>query len=166
MGLHPDGGGLYLQVTKSKDGKTINKSWVFRFTRDGKERRMGLGSLNTFGLGEAREKAAECRKQLDAGHDPIEQRDAERASRLGATSKSKTFEQCAVAYIAASISQPGDFDRPMASLVPGRPAALPSGLDIDAKHRDRSPPLWALCRCDGGAVGQAAARARRPEPHR
>jgi integrase len=99
-GLHPDGGGLYLQVTISKNGH-LNKSWVFRFARDGRERRMGLGSLNTFGLGEARERAAECRKRLEAGKDPIEERDAERTERKAPASESLTLEQCAIAYIAA-----------------------------------------------------------------
>jgi hypothetical protein len=101
VGLHPDGGGLSLQVTKSKDGKHLNKSWVFRFAQKGHERRMGLGSLNTIGLGEARDAAEAARKLLLAGQDPIEQRDTERAAQQGTVSKSKTFEQCAVAYIAA-----------------------------------------------------------------
>jgi integrase len=99
VGLHPDGGGLYLQVTASKDG-SLNKSWVFRFARDGRERRMGLGSLSTFGLGEARDKAAECRKRLDADEDPIEARNAERSQRVS-PSVSMTFERCAIAYMAA-----------------------------------------------------------------
>jgi hypothetical protein len=62
---------------------------------------MGLGSLNAIGLGEAREKAAECRKQLDAGKDPIEARDAARAEREAPVSDSMTFERCATLYIAA-----------------------------------------------------------------
>jgi integrase len=98
-GLHPDGGGLYLQVTAGKDGH-LNKSWVFRFSVNGRERRMGLGSLQTFGLGEARDRAAECRRRLDAGKDPIEMRDSERAEQQAPVSKSKTFEQCTIDYIA------------------------------------------------------------------
>jgi hypothetical protein len=35
----------------------LNKSWVFRFALNGHKRRMGLGSLHTYGLGEARERA-------------------------------------------------------------------------------------------------------------
>jgi hypothetical protein len=49
-GIYPDGGGLYLQVTESKTSDQINKSWLFRFARGAKERRMGLGSLYTRGL--------------------------------------------------------------------------------------------------------------------
>ena len=40
---------------------------------------MGPGSLSTFGLAEARTKAAECRKLTYEGIDPIEVRRAERA---------------------------------------------------------------------------------------
>jgi hypothetical protein len=43
-GLYNDGLGLHLQVTVGKDDR-INKSWLLRFKRNGKERRMGLGSL-------------------------------------------------------------------------------------------------------------------------
>jgi hypothetical protein len=46
-GRYLDGGGLYLQVTLSKDGKQLNKSWMFQFKRGGRERQMGLGSLQT-----------------------------------------------------------------------------------------------------------------------
>ena len=56
-GLYPDGGNLYLQV-----GPTGGKSWLFRFTRSGKTRDMGLGAVNAVSLKEAREKARECRR--------------------------------------------------------------------------------------------------------
>ena len=50
--FYGDGGGLYLQVSQYG-----TKSWVFRFKRNGKPRDMGLGSINTFTLKEARERA-------------------------------------------------------------------------------------------------------------
>ena len=52
-GVHPDGGGLYLQVTIGADG-TPRKSWFFRFTspETHKERLMGLGSLSYVSLAE------------------------------------------------------------------------------------------------------------------
>lgn len=99
-GLHPDGGGLYLQVTVGKDG-TINKSWLFRFTLRGKERRMGLGSFNTVGLGDARDKAREARALVLRGRDPIEERDVRRGNQADQKSKTVTFEWCAVRYMAA-----------------------------------------------------------------
>jgi hypothetical protein len=83
VGLQADGGGLLLQCTLGTDGH-INRSWVFRFTRDGRERRMGLGKFRGDGakddvtLAKAREKAAQCRQLLADGIDPISHRDAER----------------------------------------------------------------------------------------
>lgn len=73
-GYHADGGGLYLLVTPAGSA-----SWVFRFTRQGRKREMGLGSAQTFTLAEARERAREARKVLAEGLDPIENRRAARA---------------------------------------------------------------------------------------
>jgi integrase len=98
--MHADGGGLYLQVTTSKDGKQINKSWLLRFTLTGRERQMGLGSLNTIGLSEAREEAERCRKLLKQGRDPIEARNAKHAAQQTQKAKSVTFESCATRYMA------------------------------------------------------------------
>src|SRR5947199_10464927 len=59
-GLHGDGGGLWLQVTPNRRGR----SWVFRYRFNGRDREMGLGSLDTIGLADAREYATQCRKSL------------------------------------------------------------------------------------------------------
>jgi integrase len=103
VGMHADGGGLYLQVTASKNAKQLNKSWlfVFRSPLTGKRREMGLGSLDIIGLGEARDAAVEASKLILAGKDPIDERNAERLARQDASSKAETFERCATAYIAA-----------------------------------------------------------------
>ena len=93
-GLLSDGGGLYLCVAPGG-----SKSWVLRFTLGSRQRRMGLGSLNTFSLREAREKARECRKLVDQGIDPIDQRRSERA--IVATKRTMTFRDAALAYIEA-----------------------------------------------------------------
>jgi integrase len=98
-GLHHDGGGLYLQVTTGKDG-TNNKSWLFRFKLNGKPRWMGLGSIHTIGLGDARDAADAARKLVLAGKDPVAERNVERARREPAP-ESMTFERCAVLYMAA-----------------------------------------------------------------
>ena len=95
-GYYADGAGLWLQVTPSG-----TKSWIFRFMLNGRAREMGLGSLNTFGLAEARAKAADCRKLLHDGIDPIEARNAARAVADLASAKTLTFDQCADAYIAS-----------------------------------------------------------------
>src|SRR5260370_14495868 len=100
-GMHAGGGGLYLQVTAGKAEGQRNKSWLFRFALGGRERQMGLGSLNTVGLAEARDAAEQCRKLLKEGKDPIEVRDAERAAKQVTKAKSVTFDLCALAYMAA-----------------------------------------------------------------
>ena len=60
-GVYADGGGLLLQVSTGRDGK-VNRSWLFRYTTNARTRDMGLGSLITVSLSEAREAALQCRK--------------------------------------------------------------------------------------------------------
>lgn len=88
-GYHADGGGLYLKIDASK-------RWVFRFTRAGKPREMGLGPVHTVSLAEARQAAREARQDMLAGADPIEKRAAQRAAQAAV----QTFEKAAAAYIA------------------------------------------------------------------
>jgi integrase len=95
-GYYGDGGGLFLQVSKYR-----TKSWVFRFKASGRLREMGLGSLDTYGLSEARERARQCRKLRDEGKDPIEERRAERMQAKLDAAKAMTFAMCAERYIAA-----------------------------------------------------------------
>lgn len=95
-GLYPDGGNLYLQVSEAG-----TKSWIFRYMINKKARSMGLGALHTISLADARIKAADCRKLLDIGIDPIQARASEEAKKKLADSRSKTFEDCATAYIDA-----------------------------------------------------------------
>jgi integrase len=96
--LHADGGGLYLQVTPASAG--TSKSWIYRYaSAAGKERFMGLGSLDTVGLADAREKAADCRKLREQGKDPIDEREAQRGSAAVERAKAMTFDQCAEHYI-------------------------------------------------------------------
>jgi Arm DNA-binding domain len=99
-GMYADGAGLYLQVT-GNGNERVAKSRIFRFTRRGRAREMGLGSLSTFGLADARPKAAECRRLVYEGVDPIEARRAERAKATLETAKSLTFEECTEQYLAA-----------------------------------------------------------------
>lgn len=88
-GYHPDGGGLYLQVSA-----TGTKSWVLRYKIMGKARDMGLGSAAVVTLQEARHAALEAKKALAAGKDPIRQRRAAQAQGM-------TFGEAADAYIAS-----------------------------------------------------------------
>lgn len=98
-GMYPDGAGLYLQVTGDGEER-VAKSWILRFMVRGRAREMGLGSVTALGLGEAREKAAECRKLLLAGIDPIEARKEVRSKASLEAAKALTFDECAKQYIA------------------------------------------------------------------
>jgi integrase len=99
-GMRCDGGGLWIQITEAKDG-SANRSWVLRYTINGVRHHMGLGSLNTVGLKEARDRARAARLLVLDGVDPITRRDQDRAARIVESAKSLTFAQCAAAYIAA-----------------------------------------------------------------
>jgi integrase len=99
-GLHPDGRGLLLQVTEGADG-TLRRSWLYRFAANGRERRMGLGSLDDVSLAEARRRRDEAARLREFGVDPIEQRLAEKAKANIAAAKAMTFDECATAYIAS-----------------------------------------------------------------
>lgn len=98
-GMLADGDGLYLQVSRSNA-----RSWIFRYSRNGKSREMGLGSLKAVGLAAARLKAAECRGLLAEGIDPIAARDDERAQRAVEDARAITFDHCADAFIKAHSS--------------------------------------------------------------
>jgi integrase len=91
-----DGAGLWLQVSASG-----SKSWIFRFTINGKQREMGLGAVHTLTLTEARAKAKECRLLMLDGKDPLDTRKATRLAEALERAKMMTFDQCATAYIAA-----------------------------------------------------------------
>jgi integrase len=123
-GLHSDGAGLYLHVSKSGA-----KSWIFRWREplsttaadnnrrraalvnaagggpkakkeQGRLREMGLGPINTISLAEARDKALACRKLKYEGGDPIAERRARRQAAKLESAKAMTFTDCAKAYIA------------------------------------------------------------------
>lgn len=93
-GMYGDGGGLYLQVAPSGV-----RSWIFRFQLNGRRRDMGLASLADVSLALARQKAADARSLLSAGHDPIEVKRSRAAALAAEAAKSVTFESCAEAYI-------------------------------------------------------------------
>jgi integrase len=107
-GLYADGGHLYLQVTKRrrKDSahqdhrRDLTRSWIFRFKLHGRARDMGLGSLHSVSLSQARAKARSARELLADGIDPI---DAKRAAHEQAAldaGKAITFKEASGKYIA------------------------------------------------------------------
>jgi integrase len=62
---HADGGCLYLQVSGKGRG-----SWVFMVKRSGRQRPIGLGSVHTVSLKDARNLANACRQAVHQGRDP------------------------------------------------------------------------------------------------
>ncbi|MFV7433501.1 tyrosine-type recombinase/integrase [Pseudomonas shirazica] len=96
-GYYGDGGGLWLQISKLG-----GKSWVFRYTRNGKTRDMGLGPVHTVSLSEARSKSLEHRKSLLEGIDPLEAKKAKQQEAKLEAARHKTFKECALAYIQAN----------------------------------------------------------------
>jgi integrase len=110
-----DGGGLYLQITKTaKGGET--KAWLFRFTSPttGKKRDMGLGELANVkfeedeaktrelfrkAINKAREDAYAARLEIRDGIDPIDARKAKKAERRATTAVLTTFREATAKYI-------------------------------------------------------------------
>ncbi|MFT8517084.1 tyrosine-type recombinase/integrase [Acetobacter syzygii] len=88
-----DGGGLWLVA----QGEA--KSWYFRFTSPimGKRREMGLGSVASITLADARRRAAEARHQLAEGLDPVDERRRNRS--LQRKEAPPTFADIAKRYI-------------------------------------------------------------------
>ena len=68
-GKYADGGNLYLVVSDQGARK-----WVLRFTWRGRAKEMGLGSASSVPLADARERAAEARRLVAQGVNPIEAR--------------------------------------------------------------------------------------------
>jgi len=92
-GRYGDGHGLYLVVHNAN-----NKSYVFRYERDGRERWMGLGPIHTVDLKQARSKAREARLLLLEGVDPLDHRKAQRVALKAAKAKLLTFAEAARRY--------------------------------------------------------------------
>lgn len=95
-GRHSDGGNLYFNITK-----TGARSWVFFYRLNGKQREMGLGAFPTVTLAEAREKAAEARRLLAAGQDPLDAKKAAKAEAKAAAAGLTTFGEYARRFIEA-----------------------------------------------------------------
>jgi integrase len=94
--LHPDGAGLYLQI---KPGGA--RSWIYRFTLNGRTRDMGLGALVDVSLVKARDKASAARALVNDGIDPIEHTRAQAVIPVAPKrNSSPTFEEVAEGYMA------------------------------------------------------------------
>ncbi|MSO92922.1 MAG: DUF4102 domain-containing protein, partial [Rhodospirillales bacterium] len=98
-GLYSDGGSLYLQITASGA-----RSWIFRYQLNGKRRYMGLGGAADVTLADARRKAADARKTLSEGTDPIESARSQANALAVKQASATTFKEAAERYIAAHAS--------------------------------------------------------------
>src|SRR5262249_47051977 len=83
-GFYCDGGNLYLQVSPA-----LTKSWVFRYRFNKRVRDMGLGSIDTRSLEEARTLARVLRQKVQDGIDPLTEKEARKIAERGRI----TFEQ-------------------------------------------------------------------------
>ena len=93
-GKHGDGGGLWLM----KDSKTTGR-YAYRYELDGKAHELGIGSMNTFSLAEARDRAKAFRRLLKDGGDPLAERRAAKARKKIEAAAAVTFEDFAREYI-------------------------------------------------------------------
>lgn len=99
-GLYGDGGGLWLQVADIGGTGNVTKSWALRYMLAGRARKMGLGSINTFSLAEARERARQARQQLADGVDPIEARLVARDASRKEAAERITFKDAVDKFLA------------------------------------------------------------------
>ena len=92
---HHDGHGLYIEVRNA-----TSKSWTGRYTIDGKEVWLGIGSTKDVPLKRARELHAENRRLIAEAIDPREHRSRLQAAAAVRAAKVVTFEQMAERFIA------------------------------------------------------------------
>src|SRR5690348_8194958 len=79
---------LYLQVRPGQG----TRSYLFRYSRDGKNQWMGLGSVDEKSFTEVRDEAAMLRVLVKRGEDPIaNKREVEAKQKAEARPKSPTF---------------------------------------------------------------------------
>ena len=101
-GKFPDGGNLYFQVSESKrkDGSVaITKSWLFRYSRFGKDTWMGLGPFPDVSLSDARDLATNERRKKRSGIDPLTDKQAQQRAVQVAHDNMLTFAECATKYV-------------------------------------------------------------------
>lgn len=85
-----------LQVTP-----TGVKSWIYRYTINGRTRVMGLGPIRRVSFDNAKKLARKVRVLLDDGVDPLAERDRLKHAKAAEQAQSMTFRMCAEAYIKA-----------------------------------------------------------------
>jgi integrase len=91
----PESKGLYIQVFKGVSG--YKRSWIFRYTSPTlfKRREMGLGSLNSRSLADARKACLDLRIMVMQGVDPVQERSQARNKAVDAMNNGITFAKAA-----------------------------------------------------------------------
>lgn len=90
--------GLHLQVTPSG-----SRSWILRAKVGNKRRDIGLGSFSYVGLADARVRAAELKRKIAEGHDPVLEKQEAKAQLVDARLKSLTFKEAVESYLVTNI---------------------------------------------------------------
>lgn len=85
--------GLHLRIIGN------SKAWVLRIKIGAKRSDIGLGPYSDVSLAKARELAREHRNKVRSGIDPLQERRATRAALHIERTKTKTFDECAEAFI-------------------------------------------------------------------
>src|SRR3569832_866493 len=89
---------LYLQVRPGQG----TRSYLFRYSRGGKNQWMGLGSVDEKSFTDVRDEAAMLRVLVKRGEDPIaNKREVEAMRKIEEKPKAPTFDECAKDYIAS-----------------------------------------------------------------
>jgi len=88
-GKYADGQGLWLIKRNKFQGK-----WIVRVVVGGKRREMGLGPWPDVSIAEARQNAAQARKLVRKGQDPILERQRERAKLRARLTVEQAIEGC------------------------------------------------------------------------
>jgi Arm DNA-binding domain len=88
-GAYNDGHGLYLMVRRPGDA-----SWTFRYDWNKQRFHLGLGPVHTVSLAEARVRAADARKLILDGQNPLTVRREALAAATAVAARTKTFAEC------------------------------------------------------------------------
>jgi integrase len=150
-GHYCDGGCLYLQISDyiGKSGAG-SKAWVFRYNSPitGRLREMGLGSIDTFTLAEARELARENRKLLARGVDPLEHKRARLAEAKAEHRSNQPFKVAAEAFLALhevgwrNEKHKRQWRSTLAEYAYPRLGAVPVGAIDAATINETLAPIW------------------------
>lgn len=141
-GKHCDGGGLWL--FKRPDG---GGQWTFRFTLWGRQREMGLGSVRTLSLAQARQASEEVRRRVVNGEDPVKLKKIERGKLHRVENRLEAIAMAALAAKTPELKGSGEDGRWIAPL---RLHVLPKlgktpVTQIDQHDiRDVLAPIWQM----------------------